>query len=295
MSSFLSWYIIAITVLSIVASAWLLLANARIPKGGETTGHVWDGDLEEYNNPLPRWWLWLFIGTIVFAGVYFALYPGLGKFEGTLGWSQVDQWKAEVAEAEANQADIFAAFEGRELADLASDGSALAIGRSLFANNCAMCHGSDARGARGFPNLTDDDWLWGGEPQQVLTSVLNGRNGVMPAGMVPEAMVDNMVEQVRSLSGLEHDASAAAAAAPLWAVCGACHGMDGGGNIALGAPNLKDSIWLYGSDRESIAQTITMGRQNNMPAQKDLLGEDKARLVAAYVLSLSAEGGSSAE
>ena len=288
MSGFFSWYVIIITALSIIASAWLLVANARVPKGGKTTGHVWDGDLEELNKPLPRWWLWLFVGTIVFAVVYFILYPGMGNFAGTLGWSQDQQWRLEVAEAQANEADIYAAFDGRSIEDLATDGAALAIGRSLYGNHCAACHGSDAAGAKGFPNLTDDNWNWGGKPEQILASIAEGRSGVMPAGMVPEPMVDNMVEYVRSLSGLEHDATAAAAAAPMWAVCGACHGMQGEGNQVLGAPKLTDNIWLYGSDRESIAEGIRLGRQNQMPAQKDLLGERKLPLVAAYVLSLSA-------
>jgi cytochrome c oxidase cbb3-type subunit 3 len=297
MSSFWSGWIIVLTVANIVGALWLLWMTSRTSPGekaSDTTGHVWDGDLKEYNNPLPRWWLWLFYLTVVFSVIYLVLYPGLGNFKGVLGWTQTGQYYDERARIEERQQEFFARFDGMELSALAADADAMAAAGNIFGNRCAQCHGSDGRGAPGFPNLTDGAWLWGGDESAILASIQQGRSGVMPPmgdALGGERGVAQMVEYVRSLAGLDHDADMAATAAPMWAVCGACHGMDGSGMTALGAPNLTDNNWLYGSDRRSIAQTITGGRQNNMPAQLPILGEQQSRLMTAYVLRLSGQAG----
>ncbi|HUG99908.1 MAG TPA: cytochrome-c oxidase, cbb3-type subunit III [Gammaproteobacteria bacterium] len=297
MSSFWSGWIILLTVANIIGAVWLLWVTSRSRPGeqaSDTTGHVWDGDLREYNNPLPRWWLWLFYLTVVFSIIYLVLYPGLGNFKGVLGWSQTSQYDEEVARVVERQQEFFARFDGLKLEDLARDADAMAAAGNIFGNRCAQCHGSDGRGAPGFPNLTDDAWLWGGDEEAILTTIRDGRTGMMPpmgAAIGGESSVTQMVEYVRGLSGLEHDAEMAAAAAPLWAVCGACHGMDGTGMTALGAPDLTDGSWVYGSDRHVITETVTYGRQNNMPAQLPILGEQQSRLMAAYVLRLSGQVG----
>jgi cytochrome c oxidase cbb3-type subunit 3 len=297
MSSFWSGWIVLLTVANIIGAVWLLWLTSRTSPGEkatDTTGHVWDGDLQELNNPLPRWWLWLFYLTVAFSIVYLALFPGLGNFQGVLGWSQTGQYSEEVARIEARQQEFFARFDGMELAALAGNDDAMAAAGNIFGNRCAQCHGSDGRGAPGFPNLTDDAWLWGKDENAILTSISQGRMGVMPPmgdALGGERAVAQMVEHVRSLSGLDHDAEMAAAAAPMWAVCGACHGMDGTGMTAMGAPDLTDESWLHGSDRRTIAQTITQGRQNQMPAQMPILGEQQTRLMAAYVLRLSGQAG----
>ena len=297
MSSFWSGWIILLTVANIVGCLWLLWMTSRTSPGekaSDTTGHVWDGDLQEYNNPLPRWWLWLFYLTVVFSGIYLVLYPGLGNFQGVLGWTQTGQYEEEVARIDERQQEFFARFDNLEIVELARNSDAMAAAGNIFGNRCAQCHGSDGRGAPGFPNLTDDAWLWGGDETAILASIQNGRSGMMPPmgdALGGERAVAQMVEYVRSLAGLDHDAALAAAAQPMWAVCGACHGMDGTGMTALGAPNLTDNNWLYGSDRRTIAETITRGRQNNMPAQLPILGEQQSRLMAAYVLRLSGQAG----
>jgi cytochrome c oxidase cbb3-type subunit 3 len=297
MSSFWSGWIVLLTVANIIGAVWLLWLTSRTSPGEkatDTTGHVWDGDLQELNNPLPRWWLWLFYLTVAFSIVYLALFPGLGNFQGVLGWSQTGQYSEEVARIEARQQEFFARFDGMGLPALAADDDAMAAAGNIFGNRCAQCHGSDGRGAPGFPNLTDDAWLWGKDENAILASISQGRMGVMPPmgdALGGERAVAQMVEYVRSLSGLDHDADMASAAEPMWAVCGACHGMDGTGMTAMGAPNLTDESWLHGSDRPTIAQTITQGRQNQMPAQLPILGEQQTRLMAAYVLRLSGQAG----
>jgi cytochrome c oxidase cbb3-type subunit III len=297
MSSFWSGWIILLTVANIVGALWLLWMTSRTSPGekaSDTTGHVWDGDLQEYNNPLPRWWLWLFYLTVVFSVIYLVLYPGLGNFKGVLGWSQTGQYEEEVARVDERQQEFFARFDNLEIAELARNSDAMAAAGNIFGNRCAQCHGSDGRGAPGFPNLTDGAWLWGGDETAILSSIQNGRSGMMPPmgdALGGERAVAQMVEYVRSLADLDHDADMAAAAEPMWPMCGACHGMDGTGMTALGAPNLTDSNWLYGSDRRTIAETITKGRQNQMPAQLPILGEQQSRLMAAYVLRLSGQAG----
>jgi cytochrome c oxidase cbb3-type subunit III len=295
MSSFWSGWIIVLTVANILGALWLLWITSQSSPGEQaTTGHVWDGDLEELNNPLPRWWLWLFYLTVAFSVVYLVLYPGLGNFKGVLGWSQTGQYDTEVARIQARQQEFFARFDGMELKALAADGDAMAAAGNIFGNRCAQCHGSDGRGAPGFPNLTNASWQWGGDEAAILASIQNGRTGMMPPmadAIGGERGVAGTVEYVRSLAGLDHNAQLAAAAAPNWPVCGACHGMDGTGMTVLGAPNLTDDDWLYGSERHAIAESITRGRQNMMPAQLPILGEQQSRLMAAYVLRLSGQAG----
>ncbi len=294
MSSAWSWYVIFGTAISLVACFWIVTwANRqRVSKQEieESEAHVWDENIRELNNPLPMWWYWLFIGTVIWAAGYLVYYPGMGNFEGTSGWSQEQQYADEVAAAEAQYGPMFAAFSEQEMVDLAKDPAALAIGASLFANYCSQCHGSTAMGARGFPNLTDDAWLYGGAPEQIEQSIVAGRNGVMPAlGAVfaSEEAVSEMVRYVQSMQdGLDESSPAHT---QYMTLCIACHGPTGEGNQALGAPSLVDDIWLYGSSPREIGKSIVEGRMGAMPAQGDLLGADRARILAAYVYSLSAQ------
>jgi len=292
---FWSLYVAGLTIVSIIGCALLLTAQSRRRKPGEqveTTGHEWDGDLAEYNNPLPRWWMSLFWITIFFSLAYLAVYPGLGNFQGFFGWSSQGQYRDEQASADAQYGPTFAKFAAMPVEAIAKDPQAHAIGERLFLNYCSQCHGSDARGGKGFPNLADTDWLYGGEGEVILASILDGRKGVMPAlGAAlggPEAVTD-VANYVLSLSGSPHDAARAAAGKGKFAVCAGCHGADGRGNRALGAPNLTDKVWLYGGSAKTIAETITGGRQSAMPAHREFLGEDKSRVLAGYVYSLSAD------
>ena len=293
-NSFWSVFVALISLVSIIGCGVLLWAQStkRPPKEQKAGlhGHVWDGDLQEYNNPLPRWWMWLFYITIVFALAYLIYYPGLGSFRGTSAWTSTGEHQAEVAQTEAQYGPLFNQYLKTDLAALARDPKANAIGQRLFLNYCTQCHGSDAGGGVGFPNLRDKDWLYGGDAQTIKTTIMEGRNGVMPAlgeAIGGEQGIKEMVNYVRSLSGLKHDEALAKAAQPKFALCGACHGADGKGGMAMGAPNLTDKVWLYGSSEETIAETIRLGRTSRMPAQKDFLGEAKVHLLAAYVYSLS--------
>jgi cytochrome c oxidase cbb3-type subunit 3 len=293
MSPAVSAFIIILTVLNTVAAVWLLIwmrkRRGESERTSDTTGHVWDGDLREYNNPLPRWWLWLFVLSVLFAVVYVALYPGLGNARGALGWSQVKQWEQMQAQQERQAQTILARFAARDPLELAADPAALAIGRNLFANDCAACHGSDGRGATGFPDLTDADWLWGGDAETVRTSIAQGRMGVMAPWqeVLGDKGVGDVAAYVMTLSDRKASTGDAAAGAAQFATyCVACHGPDGRGNTAVGAPNLTDGIWLHGGSEARIRETIALGRQNNMPAQEARLGDTRIRLVAAYVLSL---------
>ena len=278
------------TLLSIIACGVLLkMQSAQKTSSTETSGHVWDEDLSEYNNPLPRWWMWLFYITIVFGLVYLVLYPGLGSYQGTLGWSQVKQLEEENAQAQATYGPIYDRFAAQDVVTLSKNPEALAIGQRLFLNNCAQCHASDGGGGRGFPNLTDRDWLWGGTPEAIRTSITDGRAGNMPplGPVLGEEGVKDAAAYVFALSGNAHDSIRAAKGREKFAqVCAACHGADGKGNQALGAPNLTDKTWLYGSG-PAIAETISNGRVSMMPAHKDLLTPAKIQLLTAYVYSLS--------
>jgi cytochrome c oxidase cbb3-type subunit III len=265
----------------------------------ETMGHTWDGDLAEYNNPMPRWWMWLFYLTVAFGLVYLVLYPGLGSYAGVWGWSSTGQWENEQKKANEQYGPIFAKFAQQDIKTLSADPDAHRIGERLFLNYCAQCHGSDARGARGFPNLTDNDWLYGGEPEKIEETIANGRGGMMPPmgeAIGGEQAVKEVANYVLSLSGANHDAALAAAGKPKFeTVCGACHTPAGTGNQALGAPNLTDKIWLYGGSEKTIVETITKGRNGHMPAHKALLGDAKVHLLAAYVYGLSQGGGKAAQ
>jgi len=290
-SGFWDVYIGILTLVSIAACG-VFLWSQSVRKAGpvETTGHQWDEDLAEYNNPLPRWWSWLFYLTIVFSLVYLVLYPGLGSWPGTLGWSQLGELKAEQEAAEKQFGPLYRKFAAMDAEALARDPEALAIGQKLFLNNCAQCHASDGAGSRGFPNLTDRDWLWGGDPKTVKATIAEGRTGVMPpfgAALGAEG-VKNVAHYVRSLSGMSTDSLRVAFGKEIYAQnCVACHGADGKGNPALGAPNLADRTWLHGSAEPVVMETIARGRQNQMPAHKALLDEARIHLLTAYVLSLS--------
>lgn len=289
MSSFWSGWIIVLTTITLVGVVWVLFANRTRPGGQEKTGHVYDG-IEEYDNPLPAWWFMMFVITIVFAIGYLIAYPGMGNFKGLLGWTEIKQYQHEVAEAKAKYGPIFARFGAMPIKEVAADEQAIKMGRRIFANNCAQCHGSDARGGFGFPNLTDNDWLYGGKPQTIEQTITNGRNGAMPAWgpVLGTKGVDEAVAYVRQLSGHKSDPTAAAAGDKIFhTYCVACHGPDGKGNHAIGAPNLTDNIWLYGGTPALLRQTISNGRNGHMPAHKELLGKDKIHLLAAYVYALS--------
>lgn len=300
-NEFWNWYVILIVLISILACAVLLWAQSTVrPKGGgtttETTGHVWDETLEEYNNPLPRWWMWLFYVTVAFGLVYVILYPGLGRFPGVLKWTSVGEYREEVERVDAQVGPLFEKYLKADLLAMAGDKEAMEMGGRLYQTYCVQCHGATAQGSRdkGYPNLTDRDWQWGGEPAQVVETITGGRIGMMPPyGGNPDAVggeagARELANYVRSLSGLSHNAELAAKGKERYAaVCIACHGPDGKGMQALGAPNLTDKVWLYGSSEAKIVETITGGRTNQMPAWKDFLGEAKIHVLAAYVLSLS--------
>ena len=294
LNSFWNWWVIIISVGTILACWWLLHwtkgVSDRSDDEAGSTGHVWDENIRELNTPLPRWWLHLFNITIVFALVYLALYPGLGNFSGFLGWTQIGQYDEAMASAAVAQEPVFARFREMDGNALMADAEAREIGGRLFANNCAMCHGSDGRGAKGFPNLADNDWLWGDSYDTILSSISKGRIGAMPpmGAALGEDGVREVVAHVQQLSGQKADPEMAAAGqARFQMVCMACHGMDGTGNQALGAPDLTDEIWLYGGNPADIEATIVSGRNGNMPAHEKLLNEDRRRLLAAYVKGLS--------
>lgn len=292
-------YIGLITLLSIVGCGVLLWSQSvhRVkapadgsPAGDGTTGHVWDDDLTELNTPMPRWWMWLFYITIVFALVYLVLYPGLGSYAGSLGWKSAGAYQAELKKADADYGPLFAQYAKQDLKTVAADPQARAIGERLFLNYCAQCHGSDARGNKGYPNLADGDWLHGGEPSAIKSTILHGRNGMMPpmaAALGSDKDVENVAHYVRSLSGLATDPIKVAFGKPKFAACAACHGAEGVGNQALGAPNLADRVWLYGGSADTIMETVRKGRTSTMPAFDGFLGEPKVHLLAAYVWGMS--------
>lgn len=291
MTNFWSIFIIVLAVGNILAMVWLLFATSRSNgiKEADTTGHKWD-DIEELNNPLPRWWLGLFIITIIFAGIYLYLYPGLGSYQGRLGWSQTSAYNEARSKNTETQSQFFSEFKDVDIPTLAANEKAMQTGERLFANNCATCHGSDGRGAKGFPNLTDDDWLYGNSSQTILTSIQSGRAGVMPNLNLSGADVAVLARYVQHLSGKSGISDYVIEAGPArFAVCAACHGPDGKGNQALGAPNLSDDIWLYGGAVGDIESILRNGKQGNMPSFSSLLNENEIKLLAAYVMSLSSK------
>ncbi len=295
-SGFWEIYISVLTIVSILACAVFLKSQTRAPVPGKvgTTGHVWDEDLAEWNNPLPNWWRWLFYITIVFSLVYVVLYPGLGIFRGVLGWTQVGQYEQEQKRAEAAYGPIYAKYAGMEIEQVAADPASMAIGQNLYLNYCAQFHASDARGSKGFPNLADGDWLWGGDPKQIKETILAGRNGVMPpfgAALGAEGTKD-VAHFVLSLSGAPSDSIRVARGKDKFMqTCAACHGPEGKGNQALGAPNLTDKVWLHGTGEGAIIETINQGRNNVMPAWKEFLGEQKIHVLTAYIWGLSNKSG----
>jgi|SRR5579863_1645601 len=290
MSPLTTTIVAVVTILNVLGCGWLIWWTARRQPGevaeGSVKEHVWDEDLRERNNPMPRWWLILFFLTIVFALAYLFLYPGISR--GTLGWSEEREYREEMQRAQRQYAPVYAAFAGRSIIELSKDPKALALGRSLFANNCINCHGSDARGAPGFPDLTDNDWLYGGTPDDIVKSITFGREGTMPALGIAlgEQGVEEVIAYVRSLSGHPSDPAKVAAGQARFVLCAACHGADGKGNPAIGSKNLTDDLWLYGGSPETLRKTLMEGRHGKMPSHQ-WLGDDKIGLLAAYVYSLS--------
>jgi len=292
-SGFWNWYIIIPTVAGIIACFVLIrwLSGAISPEDeGKEMGHVWDEDLVELNNPLPRWWLNMFYITLFFGIGYLVLYPGLGNFAGVLGWTSTGQYEREMALADGKFGPLFEKYRDMDIVAVADDAQARRMGERLFVNYCATCHGSDARGARGFPNLRDNDWLYGGDPAVIEQTILNGRSGVMPAweaALGGDEGVADMTEYVFSLSGRKVDSAAAVRGQEKYIqLCASCHGADGTGNQALGAPNLTDNVWLYGGTPPRVMDSIARGRNGQMPPHREFLGEDKSHLLAAYVYSL---------
>ncbi|GKT01093.1 cytochrome-c oxidase, cbb3-type subunit III [Acidovorax sp. SUPP2522] len=291
--NFWSVYVAGLTVVGILGCLLLLWITARkkvAPSTDNTTGHVWDEDLREMDNPMPRWWMWLFVLTIVFGFGYLAVYPGLGRFAGQFGWTQAGEYEAEMAKARTELAPLYARFAAMKTEEMAANPEAMAIGERLFMNNCAQCHGSDARGSKGFPNLADNDWLHGGAPENIRETLEKGRMGTMPpmaAAVGSPEDIRNLAHYVLSLSGSPHDSLRASLGKSKFTACAACHGMDGKGNTALGAPNLTDDVWLHGWGEAAITAMVNHGKVNVMPAQADKLTEAQIGVLTAYVWGLS--------
>lgn len=291
MSTFWSIWVIVLTVGSIISYVWILCANRKTTnKPGETTGHSYDG-IEEYDNPLPAWWFWKFIILVVFSIGYLIYYPGLGNFKGIGGWTSVGELRADEAAYEAKFAPLFAKYRDVPVVELAKDPDVMKMGQRLFATNCSVCHGSTATGSQGFPNLTDDVWLWGGTPEAIEQTIAHGRTALMPAhkAQYKEEQIWDLVSYVEMLAGsTTQDQEQVDAGKVLFEQgCFACHGMDGKGNPAMGAPDLTNNNWLYGSRRMDIEMSIANGRNGIMPAFTDRLGQDKVHILAAYVYQLS--------
>jgi cytochrome c oxidase cbb3-type subunit 3 len=291
-SNFWSVYVAGITIVSILgclALLWISGKTRAMTTQDNSTGHVWDGDLREMNNPLPRWWVGLFIITCIFGVVYLALYPGLGSFGGSLKWSETDQFEREVAAGQAKEAPVYAAFASKDISALSKDEAAMKIGDRLFMNNCAQCHGSDAKGALGFgfPDLTDKQWNWGGTPEAILETITNGRTAVMTP--MAEALgspddAHNVANYVLSLSNAPHDSVSANLGRAKFELCAACHGPDGKGNPLLGSANLAAGIFTYGAPVEShVLDMINNGKIGVMPAWKEKFTPEQLKVLAAYV------------
>ena len=298
-NGFWAWYVAGISLVSIIACALLLwvAGKAKVSKSpgrpdDNTTGHVWDEDLRELNNPLPRWWMWLFILTVIFSLAYLVIFPGLGSYAGAYKWSPQSEHQQDVKQLQTQVAPLYAEFSAKSVDDLSRDGRALAVGERLFMNNCSQCHGSDARGSKSYPNLTNGSAAWLGQrgAEHIVQTVTNGRNGVMPpmgAAVGGEAGISEVAHYVLSLSGSPHNEVKAFSGKQRFAACAACHGVDGKGNQAIGAPNLTDDYWLHGWGETAIASIVRNGKSNVMPAQAGKLTPDQIHVVSAYVLSLS--------
>ncbi len=284
---------VAITsVVSMLACLALLLVASRrkVMADDNSTGHVWDGDLTELNNPLPRWWMVLFVLTVFCGAAYAFLYPGLGSHAGSLGWTSRGEYQAEQAQAQQAMATLYAKYTPMDAPTLAHDGGAMGIGERLFVNNCAACHGSDARGSKGFPNLTDSDWLYGGSLDAIKETIAQGRHGVMPpmaAAVGSGDDVRNVAQYVLSLSGSPHNSVQAYLGKAKFAACAACHGVGGQGNPALGAPKLTDKVWLHGWGENAITTIVNNGKTSVMPAHATRLTPEQIHVLAGYVWSLS--------
>jgi len=292
-SSFWPTFITAIALLGIFGCALLLWKTSKMKvstQSDNTNGHVWDEDIREMNNPLPRWWVWMFIITIIFALFYLAAYPGLGSYAGKLGWTEVNQYDQEVATANKALEPMYAKFAAMSVEDLAKNPEAKAIGERIFMNNCSQCHGSDAKGSRGFPNLTDNDWLHGGSPAKIEETITGGRIGMMPpmaAAVGTPEDVKNVANYVLSLSGSMHDSGRAGLGKEKFAACAACHGPEGKGNQDIGSANLTDNIWLHGAGEAAIIKRINEGKVNQMPAWKEKFTAPQIHVLTAYVWGLS--------
>jgi cytochrome c oxidase cbb3-type subunit III len=299
MNNWLGILLALVIAISIFGCGVLLWSQSKIkvkvgtdgkPLPVETTGHIWDEDLRENNNPLPGWWMKLFYGTIIFSVAYLVIYGGFGNSKSLIGWTQIGEYEAELKAGNDMYGPLFQKYLAMDIPTVAKDPQAMEIGSRLFLNTCAQCHGSDAQGVKGYPNLTDKDWLYGGDPQTILATLKDGRNGFMPpmgdaVGNADD--VNNLAHYVLSLSASQHDAAKAAAGKDKFAACASCHGEDGKGMQAMGAPNLADKIWLYGGTVDAIAEGINKGRKNLMPAYQGVIDEDKLHLLAAYVWGLS--------
>ena len=291
MASFWSYWIIILTSITLVGLTWILFANRKREAQAEdkTTGHVADG-IEEFDNPLPAWWFYMFVITIVWGVGYLIVYPGMGNFAGVIGWTQVGQYDKEVAAADEKYRDMRDRYLALPVEEIAGDPAVRKMGMRMFANNCAQCHGADAKGRYGFPNLTDDDWIFGGDPATIKATLENGRQAVMPAwgSIIGDKGVTDVTRYVLSLNGRDvEEAQIAAGETVYQTYCVACHGAEGLGNPALGAPNLTNGVWLYGGSEEQLAHTIRAGRNGMMPAFKDTLSEDKIHIISAYVYGLN--------
>ncbi len=295
MSTFWNFWIIGLTLINLVLVFWVLMANRKVAVNDEadpenkTTGHVYDG-IEEYDNPLPKWWFQMFLATFAFTAVYLLLYPGLGSYKGLLGWTQINQLEREEQKADNRYSELYGNFAELPIEELAENPKALKMGLRLFANNCALCHGADGGGNYGFPDLTDKEWLYGGSAEKIKESIAQGRNGQMPAwgDILGEENVANVAEHILSLGGRDHDVEQAKAGATVYNQnCVACHGSEGEGSHLVGAPNLVDDVWLYDGSAAGIRQSIRQGRAGAMPSQKDKLKANKIHLLSAYVYSLS--------
>jgi len=294
MSVFWSTVVTIVILLNIIGGylliRWVAKPNKGEAKQGEVTGHVWDDDLRELNNPMPRWWLYMFYIGIVWGLIYLLMYPGFANYPGLLGWTSDKKYNDEVSAANEVYGPVFSKYAETPLIELSENKEANLVGQRLFVNYCAQCHGSDAGGSRGYPNLTDNDWIWGGSPADIKHTIANGRNAAMAAwgSILKPIQIEYLAEHIMSLSGRKHKATDAQRGKELFAsYCAVCHQADATGNPLLGAPNLADKVWLYGASRNKIIESITHGRTGHMPAHKEFLGEDKVHILAAYVYSLS--------